>query len=482
MEKVLNSAAARARAAAAVPVTPLVAQTPASLDDDKQTQAALVGFVATSTLAIDDIQQAVAPAKLAELMEKIVDARLDAKLATVMDARLDAKLATAMDALRVEFIASLEPQGLKLDALVTRADEMQASLVGLAAKSGEMQASLDGLTPLIARADEMQASLVGLIARADEMQASLVALIVRADEMQVDLDLVTPDALEAVFDVKFAALDAKLTGQIVSLGVADVNTWLAEQKALFTSQMQASSDLMTKYGLDVDSLKTDVGQWTAEHGKRFDDNFTGFSSPYFAKISEIEARGVVKIQELESLLVKQAEQYQESKRKGAVNRLINDTVQLAMASVHTQIQLLTDTTASCSLQLVPLSDDLYALATSSLCSCYLKAKLDADKFQAVMSAVQAFTPATVNAVTVHQLCTGMRETVPAHDNTLTEKLKKDGLAGLSEEQLFAAIPRDQSWEDLKLLFEHVDFNAKTPKFFEIIVMMAGHLPEIFPLS
>jgi hypothetical protein len=464
---------------------------PASLDDDKKI---LAGFVTTSTNAIDDIQQAVSPAKLAELMEKIVDARLDAKLATAMDARLDAKLATAMDArldaklatamdaLRVEFIASLEPQGLKLDALFTRADEMQASLVGLAAKSGEMQASLDGLTPLIARADEMQASLVGLIARADEMQASLVGLIARADEMQVDLELVTPDALEAAFDVKFAALDAKLTGQIVSLGVADVNTWLAEQKALFTSQMQASSDLMTKHGKDVDSLKADVGQWTAEHGKRFDDNFTGFSSPYFAKISEIEARGAVKIQELESLLVKQAEQYAQAKRSAGVNKLVNDTVQLAMASVQTKIQLLTDTTASCSLQLVPLSDDLYALAKSSLCSCYLKAKLDADKFQAVMSAVQALTPATVNAVTVHQLCMGMRVTLPVYDTTLTEKLKSDGPAGLSEENIFAAIPRDQSWDDLATVFEHADFNAKSLKFFETIVLMAGHLPEIFPLS
>jgi hypothetical protein len=134
-------------------------------------------------------------------------------------------------------------------------------------------------------------------------------------------------------------------------------------------------------------------------------------------------------------------------------------------------------------QVQALTDDVDLLALEPNCMGYLCQKMKREPFRIhVMPVINQLNPTgqPLRGLEMKKLCMKMIESPPKYAPATMEKLKNEGPDTMGD-NIYEGIPRAMRIEDLKNAFEGSMFDPNSRLFFETIVMLAGHLPKIFPL-
>jgi len=134
-------------------------------------------------------------------------------------------------------------------------------------------------------------------------------------------------------------------------------------------------------------------------------------------------------------------------------------------------------------QLEHLNQDVDLLAREPVNMGYLCQKIKREPFLPIIARINELKPQTyvLTGMGMKKLCMGMRAIVPPYDKGIREKLKAEGAESLTGDQIYAGIPRVQTIEQLKTLFEGSKFDPDSPLFFKTIVEMAEHLKKVFEI-
>lgn len=134
-------------------------------------------------------------------------------------------------------------------------------------------------------------------------------------------------------------------------------------------------------------------------------------------------------------------------------------------------------------QLEHLNQDVDLLAREPVNMGYLCQKIKREQFLPIIARINELKPQTyvLTGMGMKKLCMGMRAIVPPYDKGIREKLQAEGAESLTGDQIYAGIPRVQTIEQLKTLFEGTKFDPESPLFFKTIVEMAEHLKKVFEI-